>query len=124
MVLLGESVLQLVTSPMPIAGDSEYTEVELQSMFEAVQVLGFILTLTVMHSFIISNPTNPHEHVMGKPGSAKGEPRPKCNHYAPCLSGCDALTVGIGCRRAVAHPLPGKGCRRVVCRHRYQARPL
>merc|ERR1711935_904371 len=71
MVLLGESVLQLITSEQPTGGSAVSTEAELQSKFSLAQVLGFLLSLTAMHSFTIQEP-EPDIHIMHKAGSTKG----------------------------------------------------
>ena len=66
-MLLGESVLQLITSEMPNKeshpGMSDREELEVQEKFAGMQFCGFILTLTVMHSFTIQEPPA-HAHVM------------------------------------------------------------
>jgi len=71
MVLLGESVLQLITSVHPThhVGDED-SQAELQFKFSMAQVMGFLLSLTAMHSFTIQEPDKDH-HVMSKGGSAK-----------------------------------------------------
>ena len=69
MVLLGESVLQLITSVHPTPGD-ETSQAELQFKFSMAQVMGFVLSLTAMHSFTIQEPGK-DAHVMSKGGSAK-----------------------------------------------------
>jgi len=71
MVLLGESVLQLITSEQPTHGDDISSQSDLQRKFSCAQLLGFLLSLTAMHSFTIQEP-EPDVHVMHKAGSAKG----------------------------------------------------
>ena len=70
MVLLGESVLQLITSvpPEPPHGTSHEAEVLMEEKFAAMQMMGFILTLTIMHSFILAEPS-PDEHVVNRGGA-------------------------------------------------------
>ena len=43
MVLLGESVLQLITSEQPTHGDDSSTEAELQRKFSVAQVRGHLV---------------------------------------------------------------------------------
>ena len=72
MVLLGEGVLQLVTSqvPEPAEHASDEDHVLANERFAETQVYGFIITLTIMHSFIINEP-EPTHHVLNR-GGAKG----------------------------------------------------
>jgi hypothetical protein len=68
MVLLGESVLQLITSQMPSgAGLTPKEEMEIDEKFSGMQIGGFILTLTVMHSFTIQEPGH-DKHVIAQGG--------------------------------------------------------
>ena len=50
-------------------GDED-SQAELQTKFSMAQVMGFLLSLTAMHSFTIQEPDKDH-HVMSKGGSAK-----------------------------------------------------
>jgi len=72
MVLLGESVLQLVTSQVPeLDAHASFEEQNAASeRFAEMQFYGFIITLTIMHSFIINEP-DPTHHVLNR-GGAKG----------------------------------------------------
>ena len=72
MVLLGEGVLQVVTSqvPEPDAHTSKEEEEEANQRFAMTQFYCFIITLTIMHSFIINEP-EPTHHVLNR-GGAKG----------------------------------------------------
>lgn len=76
MVLLGESVLQLITSEMPTKdnypGMSMEQEQAIHEKFSGMQIAGFILTLTVMHSFTIQEPEEHDKHVLAVTGGAKG----------------------------------------------------
>jgi len=69
MVLLGESVLQLITSQAPEQppGTSEEEELAAEEKFAAVQIMGFVITLTIMHSFVITEP-EPEYHVLNRGG--------------------------------------------------------
>jgi len=70
MVLLGEAVLQLITSqvPEPPEGSSEEAEDAAVARFARTQILGFIITLTIMHSFVIIEP-EPEYHVLNRGGA-------------------------------------------------------
>ena len=72
MVLLGESVLQLITSELPNRENHPGMTVEeeqlLQEKFGSMQVMGFVLTLTVMHSFTVQEPSD-DKHVLRRGGA-------------------------------------------------------
>ena len=70
MVLLGESVLQLITSQSPEQppGTSADEELAAERRFASVQVMGFVITLTIMHSFVITEP-EPEYHVLNRGGT-------------------------------------------------------
>ena len=71
-MLLGESVLQLITSEMPNRdhrpGMTEEEELVLQEKFGSMQIMGFVLTLTVMHSFTVQEPSH-DKHVLRRGGA-------------------------------------------------------
>jgi len=71
MVLLGESVLQLITSqsPEPPPGSSHEDEILAEEKFATLQMVGFVITLTIMHSFVTSEPEAEH-HVLNRGGPA------------------------------------------------------
>lgn len=70
-VLLGESVLQLITSEQPTGASKDSTEALLQTKFSFAQVLGFVLSLMAMHSFTIHEP-EPDAYIMHKGGFVNG----------------------------------------------------
>ena len=69
MVLLGEAVLQLITSqsPEPPPGTPESEELATETRFALTQIMGFVITLTIMHSFVIIEP-EPEYHVLNRGG--------------------------------------------------------
>ena len=71
MVLLGESVLQLITSqsPEPPPGSSHEDEILAEEKFATLQMVGFVITLTIMHSFVTSEP-EAENHVLNRGGLA------------------------------------------------------
>jgi len=104
MVLLGESVLQLITSEMP-AGEPGMTseeELKLQQKFLEMQIAGFILTLTVMHSFTIQEPSH-HEHVLNTAG-----PKAMLWLIFFLLKSISVWLVGIGIKIALYNPIAAK----------------
>ena len=72
MVLLGESVLQIIMSELPNRENHPGMTVEeeqlLQEKFGSMQVMGFVLTLTVMHSFTVQEPSD-DKHVLRRGGA-------------------------------------------------------
>ena len=53
---------------MATPGMTPEDEVLLQEKFEGMQVAGFVLTLTVMHSFTMEEPADPEKHALSKGG--------------------------------------------------------
>jgi len=109
MVLLGESVLQLIVSQMPTAGADMLPaeEERLQARFEAMQAAGFGITLTVMHSYTVPEPPA-EQHILtkGQGTEAKPEFAAAASFWliAFTVKSLNVWLVGIGIKIALYDP--------------------